>query len=101
MNEIDKWFEKNGKIFDDVDREITDTSLITKSFLNKEDWCNFIRETVSKNNCGYMETIIDYSESNGIEIEVLSKLIDDNLKESIRLEAEENNMMKPLGRLDF
>ncbi len=107
MNEIDQWIEENipnELLFDDVietEEDLTDSLVITKQYLSKIDWCNYIHKFVSDNKCSYMEAIIDYSETNGIEVETASKLVDETIKELIRLEAEENNMMKPIGRLEF
>lgn len=107
MNEIDAWIENNlfeDPLFDDVietEDDLTDSLVITKEYLSKEDWCNYIHKSVSENKIGYMEAIIDYCEANGIEVETASKLVDETIKELIRLEAEENNMMRPIGRLEF
>lgn len=80
---------------------LTDTHAITKEFQTQEDWCNYIHNFVSDNRCTYMEAVIEYCESNSIEMEHASKLIDENIKEQIRIEAEQENMMRPIGRLDF
>ncbi len=107
MNEIDQWIEENisnSNLFEDVietEEDLTDSLVITKEYLNKEDWCNYIHKFVSDNKCSYMEAVIDYSETNGIEVEMVSKLVNDTIKELIRIEAEENNMMRPIGRLEF
>lgn len=80
---------------------LTDALVITKTYKSKEEWCNHIHKFVKENKCTYMEAVIDYCESNEIELEHAAKLIDGNIREKIRIEAEQENMMKPIGRLDF
>ncbi len=107
MNDIHQWIDENLPnidIFSDVierEEDLTDSLVITKQYLNKEDWNNYIHHFVAENRCGYMDAIIDYAETNGLEIETVSKLVDSNIKEFIRLEAEESNLMPRIGRLDF
>lgn len=79
----------------------TDALVITNKYETKEDWCKYIHQFVKDDECTYMEAIIHYCESNDKEIASVSKLIDDNIKERIRKEAEADNMMRPIGRLDF
>jgi SLT domain-containing protein len=46
-----------------------------------------------------MDAVIQYCEEIDIEIESISKLINQSLKDKIQNEAEENNFMKPRGKL--
>lgn len=80
---------------------LTDSLVITKKYETKEDWCKHIHQFVIDEDCTYMEAVIHYCEENDIEIEHIAKLVDDNIKEKIRLEAEADNMMKAIPRLDF
>lgn len=59
----------------------------------------YIEERVAKEKIGYMDAIIDYCNSNDVDIEGVGSLVVQSLKEKIQLEAEENNMMKPRGKL--
>lgn len=81
--------------------EITDALAITRVYQTKGDWCSYIHQYVAENKVTYMEAIIEYCNINSIEIESISKLVDDNIKEKIRREAELDNLLKPIGRLDF
>lgn len=76
-----------------------DVYMITKVFRTKEEWCKHIHYSVADSGNEYIETIIEWCEVNGIEYELVHKLIDDNIKEKIRKEAETNNLLKPIGRL--
>ena len=46
-----------------------------------------------------MEAIVKYCTDVDIDIEAVSSLINPKLKDKIRLEAEENKLIKPIGRL--
>lgn len=80
--------------------ELTDSMIITKRFSTKDEFCLYIHERVKINKTGYMETIIEFCEEESIDIESISSLIDDSIKNKIRLEAEKENMMKSIPRLD-
>lgn len=81
---------------------MNDAILITnKTHQSKEEWNKHIHHLVEQNNVTYMDAIIDLCDDNEIDIDHVSKLIDDNIKAKIRLEAESQMLMKPVGRLDF
>lgn len=81
--------------------ELTDTLIITKTYETKEDWCKHIHNYVEETGCSYMDAIIYYCDLNDIDLDHTSKLVDDNIKNLVRIEAEQNNLMTPIARLDF
>lgn len=52
-----------------------------------------IEELVSKKNVPYMDAILMYCESTGLEVELAAKLISNALKAKIQIEAEELNFL--------
>lgn len=81
--------------------ELTDTYLITKQFKHPNEFSMFIDEIVLKTKISYMDAVIRYCDEVGIDIESVSPLINQKLKEKIQVEAEQANMMKPRGHLPF
>jgi hypothetical protein len=79
--------------------ELNDSFIITKRFRSPTEFSLYIEERVSKERIGYMDAIIDYCTNSEVDIENIGKLITSSLKEKIRYEAEESNIMKPRGRL--
>lgn len=79
--------------------DINDSILITKRFRSPTEFSLYIEERVSKERIGYMDAIIDYCTTNDVEIDNIGSLVTKTLKEKLHLEAVENNMLKPKGRL--
>lgn len=79
--------------------EINDTLIITKKFRSPNEFSLYIEEKVNKEKIGYMDAIINYCSEIDIEIESISKLINQSLKDKIRLEAEEFNYIKKQAKL--
>jgi hypothetical protein len=86
---------------EELDYELTDSIIITKRFRSPNEFSLHIEERVVKEKIGYMDAVISYCEETDIDIESVSKLINQTLKDKIRLEAEENNFMRKGGRLPF
>jgi hypothetical protein len=86
-----------------MDKEIeyilTDTLIITKKFRSPNEFSLHIEERVLREKIGYMDAVIQYCEEVDIDIESISKLINQSLKDKIQNEAEENNFMKRRGKL--
>jgi hypothetical protein len=78
---------------------LTDSLIITKKFRSPNEFSLYIEEKVLREKIGYMDAVIQYCEEIDIEIEYISKLINQSLKDKIQTEAEENNFMKPRGKL--
>ncbi len=86
-----------------MDKEIeyilTDSLIITKKFRSPNEFSLHIEERVLREKIGYMDAVIQYCEEVDIDIESISKLINQSLKDKIQNEAEENNFMKRRGKL--
>lgn len=86
-----------------MDKEIeyilTDSLIITKKFRSPNEFSLHIEERVLREKIGYMDAVIQYCEEIDIDIESISKLINQSLKDKIQNEAEENNFMKRRGKL--
>ena len=79
--------------------EFNDSILITKRFRSPTEFSLYIEERVAKERIGYMDAIIDYCQTNDVEIDNIGNLITTSLKEKVQVEAEDSNMMKPRGKL--
>jgi hypothetical protein len=56
-----------------------------------------IESLVANTDYNYIEAIVEYCKSTGLEIEVAATLINSNLKSKIELDAMSNNMLKVKG----
>lgn len=83
----------------DLAYEITDTLIITKKFRSPNEFSLYIEEKVIREKIGYMDAVIDYCTELDIDIDSISKLVNQSLKDKIQIEAEENNFMKKRGKL--
>ena len=79
--------------------EFNDSILITKRFRSPTEFSLYIEERVAKERIGYMDAIIDYCNTNDVDLDNVGSLVTKTLKEKIHLEAVESNMMKAKGRL--
>ena len=82
-----------------MNQEVSDSFLITKRFRSSTEFSLYIEERVARERIGYMDAIIDYCNTNEVEIDNIGSLVTKSLKEKVQLEAVENNMMKAKGRL--
>lgn len=58
-----------------------------------------IEEMAIKLDCTRLDAILEHCNATGLEIEVASTLISSALKNKIREEAQENNMLKKTSKL--
>jgi hypothetical protein len=66
----------------------------------KDEMLNFakaIDALVANTDYNYIEAIVEYCKTTGLEIEVAATLINSNLKSKIELDAMSNNMLKVKG----
>jgi hypothetical protein len=56
-----------------------------------------IETLVASTDYNYIEAILEYCKSTGLEIEVAATLINSNLKSKIEANAMDNNMLKEKG----
>ena len=94
----------DGKV--KVDKKVTEEGetfsaefLITKEFASANEFSAWVESKYKETKVPRMDIIIDYCAGKDIDIEVVAPLINRALKERIREEAEEANMMKKSARL--
>ena len=79
----------------------SDEFIITKQFSNSTEFCLYIEEEVMMKDISYMDCVLQYCVENDIDPESIKSLINQSLKDKIRVEAENLNMIKKQGRLEF
>jgi len=82
-----------------LEEELTDGIVITKRFRSQNEFSLYIEERVTQDKIGYMEAIINYCDEIDIEIASIASMINKNLKEKIKLEAEEQNLLRKRSKL--
>ena len=86
------------QVVDDISNEF----LITKKFKTSIEFSQFIEKQANQTGLPCMELLVDYCVKNEIEMESVSVLLTSSLKEKIRAEAEDLNMLKRKdGKLPF
>jgi len=78
---------------------LTDSLIITKKFRSTNEFSLYIEGRVAAQEISYMEAIIQYCEEVDIDIESISKLINQSLKDKVQIEAEDGNYFKKRGKL--
>jgi hypothetical protein len=78
---------------------LTDSLIITKKFRSPNEFSLYIEERVLRESIGYMDAIIQYCSEVDIDVESISKLINQSLKDKVQIEAEEGNYFKKRGKL--
>jgi hypothetical protein len=78
---------------------LTDSLIITKKFRSPNEFSLHIEERVFREKIGYMDAVIQYCTEVDIDIESISKLINQSLKDRIQTEAEDQNYLKKRGKL--
>ena len=77
------------------------TTIVQKEKMpTKDEMAKFaksIEEFVIKTNYNYIDAIVEYCKTTGLEIEVAATLINSNLKSKIENVALDNNMLKEKG----
>ena len=62
--------------------------------MNTKKFSLIIEEIVVEKRLSYMDAIVDYCDNNEMEIESAAKLVNTKIKESIKLEASDLNLLK-------
>lgn len=78
---------------------ITVEYLITREFTNSSDFSLYVEREAIRRKIGYMESLMEYCEEKGIEPVAVASMISSSLKEKIRAEAEEMNLLKKSPKL--
>lgn len=76
------------------DEKVSDIFLITKKFNTSTEFSQHIEKQVLRTGLSHMDVLVDYCERNEIEIESVNKLLSTSLKEKIKNEALNLNMLK-------
>lgn len=91
-----------------VDNEMNDTSkmtdvfLITKQFKSQVEFSQYIEKLAYNTNNSLIDCLVEYCLKQEIEIESVKKLVTPSLREKIKVEAENLNLMKEkTGKLPF
>jgi hypothetical protein len=58
-----------------------------------------IEEVVQKTKLSYMEAVLEYATSSGIEPEAMAKMLNQSIKDKIEVEAQGLNMLKRTAKL--
>lgn len=90
---------KVEKTVGDDGEVLTNEFIITKEFASANDFSVWVESQHRELNVPRMDIIIEYCVERDIDIESVAPLINRALKERIREEAEEANMMKRTARL--
>lgn len=73
---------------------ISNEFLITKQFKTSTEFSQYIEKQATTTGISCMDILVDYCIKREIEIESVSTMLTTSLKEKIRAEAEELNMLK-------
>ena len=74
--------------------EVTNEFLITKEYNTATEFSQFIEKQSFENGIPCLDILLDYCVKKDIEMESVAVLLTTSLKEKIRAEAEELNMLK-------
>ena len=82
-----------------IEETLTDALIITKRFRSPNEFSLYIEEKVLQESISYMDAVIGYCNDIDIDVESVTKLINQSLKDKIQNEAEDQNYMRPRGKL--
>ncbi len=82
-----------------TEETLTDALIITKRFRSPNEFSLYIEEKVLQESISYMDAVIGYCNDIDIDVESVTKLINQSLKDKIQNEAEDQNYMRPRGKL--
>lgn len=68
--------------------------VIDSKFLSSSKFSMEIEKIVTEEKINYIDAIVHYCETNGIEVDSISKLVSKPLKEKLKCEAIELNLLK-------
>lgn len=79
----------------------SDEFVITKKFKNANEFSLHIEDLAIQRKVTFLDAVLDYCKEFDIDPESLKSLVNPQLKEKIRVDAEQANLMKKRGMLDF
>ena len=71
---------------------------LSEKFISKDKFAEEIESLVVHGRRTYIEAIVEYCETNDIELDLVGKLVSRPLKEKIRYEATELNFLRKTSR---
>lgn len=74
--------------------QMNDVYLLTKEFNTPSEFSQFIEKSAYNTGDSCMDVLIDYCQKKEIDLEGISRLLSASLKEKIRLEAHDLNLLK-------
>ena len=83
--------------------KVTDEYLFTKQFKTSSDFSQHIEKEASRTGAGFIDTIVAFCSKNNLEVESVKKLLTSSLKDKIKAEAQDLNLIKgeKSGKLPF
>lgn len=78
---------------------LTVTYLITREFTNPTEFSMHIEKEAIRRKIGYMESLLEYCKQRDIDTSAMHGLISSSLKDKIRAEAEQMNLLKKTSKL--
>jgi hypothetical protein len=87
------------KLMQDPPEIITVEYLITREFTNSLEFSMFIEKKALERNIKCMEALLQYCEEKDIDPTAIATMISASLKEKIRAEAENINLLKRTAKL--
>lgn len=73
---------------------VSDEYLITKRFKTSSDFSQYIEKESFRTGAGFIDTIVAFCSKNNLEVESVKKLLTASLKDKIKVEAQELNLIK-------
>ena len=71
---------------------------LNKKFISKDKFAEEIESLVLKTKMNYIDAIVEYCETNNLELDTIGKLVSRPLKEKIRVQATELNFLKKTSK---
>jgi len=71
---------------------------LNKKFISKDKFAEDVEALVLSTEMNYIDAIVEYCETNGIELDTVGKLVSKPLKEKIRVQAMDLNFLKKTTR---
>lgn len=81
--------------------DLTDEFLVTKRFRDANEFSLYIEEQAKENKMTHMEAVVHYCTENSVDPESIKKLINAQLKDRIRQDAEDAMLMRKTSQLEF
>jgi len=81
----------------DPSEEVSNVFLITKQFRTTTDFSIHVEKHAKENQLSCMDVLVEYCIKRDLDIESVATIITSSLKEKIKAEAEQLNMLKKRG----